>query len=348
MARPARGVPRAEARPHADHARPERARLQGRQPPPRGRDGRRAAEGPHGAARTRSTTSRSGSRRAPRRKKLTDQQQQARRGADVGQGREGVRHRPGAGGDRATSTAGTRSASRCLLARRLVEAGVPVVQANMGRVQNWDSHGDLFKRMKKRPAAAAGRGRLGAARRPARPRAARRHAGDDARRVRPRAEDQQAGRPRPLGAVLLRAVRRGGRSRRAGDRQERQERRVSRRRRRTRPTTSARRSTRCSASTRTRRSATGSTARCSSTAAASSARCSTGGRLRPIPPCLLRPELPSSRPGVTSSVLDQPGCAPCRRYRCRRGVLASSRSFVSWKLPRLLSSSSSPAQIQDR
>ena len=37
----------------------------------------------------------------------------------------------------------------CLLARRLIEAGVPVVQANMGRVQNWDSHGDLFKRMKK-------------------------------------------------------------------------------------------------------------------------------------------------------------------------------------------------------
>jgi hypothetical protein len=37
----------------------------------------------------------------------------------------------------------------CLLARRLIEAGVPVVQANMGRVQNWDSHGDLFNRMKK-------------------------------------------------------------------------------------------------------------------------------------------------------------------------------------------------------
>jgi uncharacterized protein (DUF1501 family) len=35
-----------------------------------------------------------------------------------------------------------------LLARRLVEAGVPVVQANMGRVQNWDTHGDNFKRMK--------------------------------------------------------------------------------------------------------------------------------------------------------------------------------------------------------
>jgi hypothetical protein len=37
----------------------------------------------------------------------------------------------------------------CLLARRLIEAGVPVVQANMGRVQNWDNHGDLFTRMKK-------------------------------------------------------------------------------------------------------------------------------------------------------------------------------------------------------
>jgi hypothetical protein len=36
-----------------------------------------------------------------------------------------------------------------LLARRLVQAGVPVVQANMGRVQNWDTHGDNFARLKK-------------------------------------------------------------------------------------------------------------------------------------------------------------------------------------------------------
>lgn len=35
-----------------------------------------------------------------------------------------------------------------LLARRLVEAGVPVVQVNMGRVQTWDSHGDIFRRLK--------------------------------------------------------------------------------------------------------------------------------------------------------------------------------------------------------
>ncbi len=36
-----------------------------------------------------------------------------------------------------------------LLARRLVQAGVPVVQANMGRVQNWDTHGENFPRLKK-------------------------------------------------------------------------------------------------------------------------------------------------------------------------------------------------------
>jgi hypothetical protein len=35
-----------------------------------------------------------------------------------------------------------------LLARRLVQAGVSVVQANMGRVQNWDTHADNFRRMK--------------------------------------------------------------------------------------------------------------------------------------------------------------------------------------------------------
>jgi uncharacterized protein (DUF1501 family) len=37
-----------------------------------------------------------------------------------------------------------------LLARRLVQAGVPVVQANMGRVQNWDNHANLFPTLKNR------------------------------------------------------------------------------------------------------------------------------------------------------------------------------------------------------
>ena len=35
-----------------------------------------------------------------------------------------------------------------LLGRRLVEAGVPIVQANMGGVQTWDSHSDIFRRLK--------------------------------------------------------------------------------------------------------------------------------------------------------------------------------------------------------
>lgn len=37
-----------------------------------------------------------------------------------------------------------------LIARRLIEAGVPVVQVNMGRVQTWDNHGDIFQTLKKR------------------------------------------------------------------------------------------------------------------------------------------------------------------------------------------------------
>ncbi len=35
-----------------------------------------------------------------------------------------------------------------LLAKRLVDAGVPIVQANMGRVQNWDTHSGKFRRLK--------------------------------------------------------------------------------------------------------------------------------------------------------------------------------------------------------
>jgi Protein of unknown function (DUF1501) len=37
-----------------------------------------------------------------------------------------------------------------LLARRLAQAGVPVVQANMGIVQSWDTHGDNWGRLKNR------------------------------------------------------------------------------------------------------------------------------------------------------------------------------------------------------
>lgn len=35
-----------------------------------------------------------------------------------------------------------------LLARRLIQAGVPVVQTNIGAVQTWDSHGNIFPRLK--------------------------------------------------------------------------------------------------------------------------------------------------------------------------------------------------------
>lgn len=37
-----------------------------------------------------------------------------------------------------------------LLARRLVEAGMPIIQANMGSMNNWDTHGQNFKQLKDR------------------------------------------------------------------------------------------------------------------------------------------------------------------------------------------------------
>lgn len=37
-----------------------------------------------------------------------------------------------------------------LLGRRLVEAGVPIVQVNMGAVQTWDNHSSVFKTLKQR------------------------------------------------------------------------------------------------------------------------------------------------------------------------------------------------------
>lgn len=44
----------------------------------------------------------------------------------------------------------TTTGQSLLLARRLNEAGVPVVQANMGRVQTWDNHGNIFPTLKDR------------------------------------------------------------------------------------------------------------------------------------------------------------------------------------------------------
>ena len=44
----------------------------------------------------------------------------------------------------------TTDGQSLLTARRLIEAGVPIVQVNVGRVQNWDNHGDIFNTLKKR------------------------------------------------------------------------------------------------------------------------------------------------------------------------------------------------------
>ncbi len=50
-----------------------------------------------------------------------------------------------------------------LLARRLVEAGMPIIQANMGTMNNWDTHGDNFGQLKNRLPAAVRSGAFGIA-----------------------------------------------------------------------------------------------------------------------------------------------------------------------------------------
>lgn len=44
----------------------------------------------------------------------------------------------------------TTDGQSLLTARRLIEAGVPIVQVNIGRVQNWDNHGNIFPTLKDR------------------------------------------------------------------------------------------------------------------------------------------------------------------------------------------------------
>ena len=131
--------------------------------------------------------------------------------AAFGQGRAGVRPESAKTPGCATATAGIRTGSRCLLARRLVAAGVPIVQVNMGRVQNWDTHSAEFQ-VAQEPAAAAARPRRGGpARRPGSAGAARRNPGRRHRRIRAHAphrlehrQRQHPRRPRPLGGACSR------------------------------------------------------------------------------------------------------------------------------------------------
>ena len=94
----------------------------------------------------------------------------------------------------------------CLLARRLVEAGVTFVTIQAGG--GWDTHGDNFKRAQEQPAAEVRPGRRRPGQRPVRPRPAERRAGDGDGRVRPHAAHQHGRRPRPLARRHVDPVRR--------------------------------------------------------------------------------------------------------------------------------------------
>ena len=98
-----------------------------------------------------------------------------------------------------------------LLARRLVQAGVPIVQVNMGRVQTWDTHSGNFKSLKNRLLPPTDQGVSAllddlAATGPARRDAGRRH-----RRVRPDAPDRREHRQQQRPATAATTGRRSSR-----------------------------------------------------------------------------------------------------------------------------------------
>ncbi len=113
----------------------------------------------------------------------------ARKAFDLTQEKDAVRDRYGR----------NQFGQSCLLARRLVEAGVPFITINDG---GWDTHKDNFEAMRKK-LPDSGRSRRGAARRPGAARPAREHHRHLVRRIRTHAARRQRGalvrRPPPLG-----------------------------------------------------------------------------------------------------------------------------------------------------
>ena len=108
-----------------------------------------------------------------------------------------------------------------LMARRLVEAGVNLVQVNLGNNETWDTHQSMFPDLKEQAACRRPTGPCRRCSTICRSRgAARQHADRDGRRVRPHAEDLDAARheaagPRSLGRGADGLLRRRRRARRA-------------------------------------------------------------------------------------------------------------------------------------
>ena len=105
----------------------------------------------------------------------------ARKAFDLSQEKDAVRDRYGR----------NQFGQSCLLARRLVEAGVPFITINDG---GWDTHKDNFETMQQE-AARAGSGHLSAARRPGAARPATGNSGHLVRRVRAHARESPTKRP---------------------------------------------------------------------------------------------------------------------------------------------------------
>ena len=110
------------------------------------------------------------------------------------------RSTPAPAAGRHDGAAAANSARGLLMARRLVEAGVPFVEVDLG---GWDLHNDVFNTLQEPTAAAAGRRHRGTHGRPEAARHAERTRPRLDGRIRPHAADQPERRPRPLGQQLV-------------------------------------------------------------------------------------------------------------------------------------------------
>ena len=145
----------------------------------------------------------------------------SRREDDPEPGDEGLRLGPGTAESMREAYGSTQFGAGCLLARRLVEAGVTFVEVTSN---GWDTHDDNFDRSQS--ACRAGRSAVRAIdSRPQGRGMLDTHARGVDGRVRPHAEHQSARRPRSLSARIQRGAGRRRHSRRAGHRRDRRRRR---------------------------------------------------------------------------------------------------------------------------
>ena len=127
---------------------PKDMTFQGTEPVAARRAGRRAVRRAARSARSRSAGSRRRSNGRPRTRDFDRYRQKAISLLADRQTQQALSTSPTPTPSCWIATAATRSAGRCLMARQLVEAGVSMVQVNLGNNETWDTHGNAFPHLK--------------------------------------------------------------------------------------------------------------------------------------------------------------------------------------------------------